>query len=64
MSIRKLAEEIQEELPDWKIEVQPAEEHTDCDAILAFPAFLVDGQVLATGLPRKDWLLERLKERR
>ena len=30
--------------------------------ILAFPAFLLDGRILVTGIPRKDWLLAKLRE--
>ncbi len=62
-SARTLAQEIKHELPDWQIDVRPAEKQdTDALGILAFPAFLLDGRVLATGIPRKDWLLARLRE--
>lgn len=60
---RTLAQEIQQELPDWHIDVRPAEKQdTDSLGILAFPAFLLDGRILATGIPRKDWLLAKLRE--
>jgi len=62
-SARTLAREIQHELPDWHIDVRPAErEDADSSGILVFPAFLLDGRILATGIPRKDWLLEKLRE--
>jgi hypothetical protein len=60
-SARTLAREIQHELPTWHIDVRAAETE-DSVGILAFPAFLLDGRVLATGIPRKEWLLARLKE--
>jgi hypothetical protein len=63
LSARTLAQEIQHELPDWRIDVRPAEKQdSDLLGILAFPAFLLDGRVLATGIPRKDWLLAKLRE--
>jgi predicted DsbA family dithiol-disulfide isomerase len=62
-SARTLAQEIQHELPDWHIDVRPAEKQdADSLGILAFPAFLLDGRILATGIPRKDWLLAKLRE--
>ncbi len=62
-SARTLAREIQHELPNWHIDVRPAEKQdSDSLGILAFPAFLLDGRILATGIPRKDWLLAKLRE--
>ncbi|MBS0169897.1 MAG: hypothetical protein JSR62_06040 [Nitrospira sp.] len=62
-SVRTLAREIQHELPNWDIDVRLAEqEDTDSIGILVFPAILLDGQILATGFPRKDWLLTKLRE--
>ena len=62
-SARTLAQEIQQELPDWHIDIHAASKE-NCDAlgVLVFPAFLLDGRILATGIPRKEWLLARLKE--
>ncbi|MDP3092911.1 MAG: hypothetical protein Q8N04_19740 [Nitrospira sp.] len=62
-SARTLAQEIQQELPDWHIDIRAASKE-NCDAlgVLVFPAFLLDGRILATGIPRKEWLLARLKE--
>lgn len=62
-SARTLAQEIQHELPHWCINVRPAEKQdSDLLGILAFPSFLLNGRILATGIPRKDWLLEKLRE--
>lgn len=58
-----LVNEIQQELPAWHIEVRAADKQDrDVLGILVFPAFLLGGRVLATGIPRKEWLLARLKE--
>ncbi len=56
---RGLARAIHEELPAWEVCVRHV---TDTSAVIALPAFVVDGQVLATGIPRKDWLIAKLRE--
>lgn len=61
-SARSLAEEIRHELPNWDITVKTAVPgDPDLSGVIVFPAFLLDGRVLATGAPRKDWLVERLR---
>lgn len=60
-AVRRLAEEVQSNLPDWVIEIKPAELSAVSGSIVTFPAFIVDGEVLATGLPRKEWLLQQLQ---
>ena len=61
-SARSLAEEIRHELPHWDIIVKPAVAgDPDLSGGIVFPAFLLDGRVLATGVPKKDWLVERLR---
>lgn len=61
-SARSLAEEIRHELPNWDITVKTAVPgDPDLSGVIVFPAFLLDGRVLATGVPRKDWLVERLR---
>lgn len=62
LSAQNLAEEIQNELPDWNIDVRAAEPgDMDLFGVLVFPAFLLDGRILTTGIPRKDWLLAKLR---
>ncbi|MCS6329755.1 MAG: hypothetical protein H8K06_22170 [Nitrospira sp.] len=58
-----LAQEIQQELPGWHIEVRAASKE-DCNflGVWVFPAFLLDGRVFATGIPKKGWLLAKLAE--
>lgn len=62
LSARILAQEIQRELPNWDINVRPAiPGDTDLSGVVVFPAFLLDGRILATGLPRKDWIVAKLR---
>ena len=61
-SARTFAQEIQDELPHWDIVVRPAEQRdTGTFGVLVFPVFLLDGRILTTGIPRKDWLLAKLR---
>ncbi len=61
-SARRLAEEIRHELPHWNITVRTAVAGDPAlSGVIVFPAFLLDGRVLATGVPRKDWLVDRLR---
>ena len=61
-SARTLANEIRGELPGWEIAIRSAEL---CDAdllgVLVFPAFLVEGRILTTGIPQKEWLVAKLR---
>lgn len=60
---RGLARAIHEALPAWEVCVRHvSDKETDALAVIALPAFVVDGQVLATGLPQKDWLVAKLQE--
>lgn len=60
---RGLARTIHEALPAWEICIRHvSDKETDALALIALPAFVVDGQVLATGIPRKDWLVTKLRE--
>ncbi|NGZ04284.1 MAG: hypothetical protein CV090_14685 [Nitrospira sp. WS238] len=62
LSARTLAQEIQKELPNWDINVRTAiSGDTDLSGVVVFPAFLLEGRILTTGLPRKDWLVSKLR---
>lgn len=62
LSARTLAQEIQSELPNWDINVRTAiPGDTDLSGVVVFPAFLLDGRILTTGIPRKDWLVAKLR---
>ncbi|MGH7207038.1 MAG: hypothetical protein ACREI2_12610 [Nitrospiraceae bacterium] len=60
---RGLAREVQDELPNWEIRVsQLADEETVSFGIVVFPAFVLEGKLLAAGIPKKEWLVAKLKE--
>ncbi|MEW6247939.1 MAG: hypothetical protein AB1555_14670 [Nitrospirota bacterium] len=60
---RGLARAIHEALPAWEICVRHVSDtEADAAAVIALPAFVVDGQVVATGIPQKDWLVAKLRE--
>jgi hypothetical protein len=56
-----LAEELHRQFPQWTIQV--IENHGQAEAlgIVTLPAFVLDGQVIAVGVPRLEWLLEKLR---
>lgn len=62
-TIRALARESHTELPGWEICIrQVAEGEVGPSGIIVWPAFVLEGKVLATGIPKKEWLVARLKE--
>lgn len=62
LSARTLAQEIQRELPNWDINVRTTTPgDTDLSGVVVFPAFLLDGRILTTGIPRKDWVVAKLR---
>lgn len=59
---RGVAREIQAELPAWEIAVRQVTDGESVSlGIMVFPAFLLNGRVLATGIPKKDWLVGELR---
>ncbi len=62
--VQKLAEEIRQQLPDWTIDLIPAELSSEADGLIVFPAFLVNGTLVATGSPDTEWLLKQLRAHR
>lgn len=61
-----LAQEIQREFPALHVQIwQEADGRDRAQAlgILAVPAFVLDGQVLAVGVPGKEWLVRKLLDR-
>ncbi len=62
-SILLLAGEIEQGCPDWHIVVHPLLEHeVKALGFLVLPTIVMNGRVVTTGIPEKDWLLERMKE--
>ncbi len=61
-SVRTLAQFIREELPHWEIAIRSPEPHDEPTLGMSIsPVFLLDGRIIVTGVPRKDWLLARLR---
>ena len=59
---RRLAQELQLVLPEWRINVRHAQQRdADVLEIVVFPAFVLEGRVLVTGIPEKEWLLSQLR---
>jgi predicted DsbA family dithiol-disulfide isomerase len=59
-----LVQEIQQEFSGLKAEVhQAAEERAQILGIIVAPAFVLDGQILAVGVPSREWLARRLRAR-
>ena len=58
-----LVKEIQQDCPSWHITIHPLLEHEA--KTLGFhllPTIMMNDTILATGIPQKDWLLEKMKE--
>jgi hypothetical protein len=61
-SARTLALEIRTAFPDWVIDVRSVEPcEADTLGVMVFPAFLLEGRILTTGIPRTDWLVATLR---
>jgi hypothetical protein len=58
-----LVRELEKEFPTWTIQIR----QIGCQQAVALqhsvlPAFVVDGRVVAVGVPRKEWLVRRLRQ--
>ncbi len=61
-TVSPLARDLQEALPGWRIQMRAADTvDTEQLGLLTFPTFLVNGRVVATGIPRKEWLMSTLE---
>ncbi len=61
---RALAAEIQKECPAWRVEVVENRERASEQGIVAVPAFVADGKLVAVGVPKREWLVQKLRGRR
>ena len=62
-SVLLLAREIQQDCPAWHIAIHPLLEHeVKALGFHVLPTIVMNGSTVAAGVPRKDWLLERMKE--
>jgi|CXWL01.1.fsa_nt_gi hypothetical protein len=59
---RELAHDVQHEFPHWKVDIRVTlPNDKDQFGVLVFPAFLLNGHLFVTGVPRKDWLIAKLR---
>ena len=62
-SARRVANEIQQEFPAWKISVQQlGNARAESLGVIAAPTFVLDGRIVAVGIPRTEWLVRTLRE--
>ena len=62
-SILLLAQEIQQVCPAWHITFHPLLEHeAQALGFHILPAIVMNGNTVTDGIPRKEWLLERMKD--
>jgi hypothetical protein len=62
-SIHLLARELQQNCPTWQILVHPLLQHeAEALGFQILPTTVINGRTVAAGIPKKDWLLERMKE--
>ncbi len=57
-----LAEELRKEFPTWMVQVVDNRDRAEHLGLLVLPAFVLNGKVLAVGVPRKEWLFRQLRE--
>jgi hypothetical protein len=62
-SVLLLAKELEQSYPDWHIAIHPLLEHeVKALGFHVLPTIVMNGSTVAAGIPKKDWLLERMKE--
>lgn len=62
-SARLVANEIQREFPAWKISMQQlGDARAESLGVIAAPTFVLNGRIVAVGIPRTEWLLRTLRE--
>ena len=62
-SVLLLAREIQQDCPTWHIGIHPLREYeATALGFHVLPAIVMNGSTVAAGIPRKDWLLKKMKE--
>ncbi|WP_447974480.1 hypothetical protein [Nitrospira sp. Kam-Ns4a] len=60
-----LADEIRREFPSWQVLIRDCEEdRARVLGILIAPSFVLNGELIAVGIPRKEWLIRALCEAR
>lgn len=57
-----LADELRKEFPTWLVQVVDDQARAEDLGLVVLPAFVLNGRVLAVGVPRKEWLFRQLRE--
>ncbi len=60
-----LARELQAVWPALEVKIQPfpeASERAQALGVIVEPAFVLNGKIIAVGVPRKAWLVAKLQE--
>jgi predicted DsbA family dithiol-disulfide isomerase len=58
-----LGAQIQEAFPSLQVQVVDDWERARTLGIVALPAFVLDGNLLVIGVPRREWLMRLLRDR-
>lgn len=62
-SVLRLARELQQSCPAWHIAIHPLlEDEATALGFQVLPTTVLNGSTVAAGIPKIDWLLERMKE--
>jgi hypothetical protein len=62
-SVLLLTRELRQDCPTWQILVHPLLQHeAKALGFQILPTIVMNGSTVAAGIPKKDWLLERMKE--
>ena len=62
-SVLLLARELRQNCPTWQISVHPLLQHeANALGFQILPTTVINGSAVAAGIPKKDWLLEKMKE--
>lgn len=62
-SARDVALQIRREFPAWTVSVkQLGSTRAEFLGVIAAPTFVLDGRIVAVGLPRTEWLVRTLRE--
>lgn len=63
LSVFGLGNQIQEAFPGLQVRVIDDRERARTLGIVVLPAFVLDGNLLVVGIPRREWLVRLLRDR-
>ncbi len=62
-SVLLLAKELQQDYSDWHITIHSVSSHEAKElGFHLLPVIVMNGSTVAAGIPKKDWLLKKMKE--